>query len=224
MGGIILKDAKVLLILLNEINSLTSDYYINSSKLTLSELNRILLEFDSINPVELISYINDFNILKAAHKSSKKVSPITLTSLKNSINSALKGYKHYNNHSEYYNYYNDYDNFIIRYIYFYFKNRYTVSDEYLNNICKDVFIPYYNYKDKTIKLLLDKPDISKGEIILTKVVLDGINSIDTRVLYNKDVYLFLKNNKIFETICNNISDITFDNFVKLGNIILCNLD
>ena len=224
MGGIILKDAKVLLILLNEINSLTSDYYINSSKLTLAELNRILLEFDSINPVELISYINDFNILKAAHKSSKKVSPITLTSLKNNIESALKGYKHYNNYSEYYNYYNDYDNFIIRYIYFYFKDRYTVSDEYLNNICKNVFIPYNNYKDKTIKLLLDKPDISKGEIILTKIVLDGINSIDTRVLFNKDIYLFLKNNKIFETICNNISDITFDNFVKLGNILSCDLD
>lgn len=224
MGGIILKDAKVLLILLNEINSLTSDYYINSSKLTLAELNRILLEFDSINPVELISYINDFNILKAAHKSSKKVSPITLTSLKNNINSAIKGYDHYNNYGEYYNYYNDYDNFIIRYIYFYFKNRYTVSDEYLNNICKNVFIPYNNYKDKTIKLLLDKPDISKGEIILTKIVLDGINSIDTRVLFNKDVYLFLKNNKIFENICNNISDITFDNFVKLGNILSCDLD
>lgn len=224
MGGILLKDAKVLLILLNEINSLTSDYYINSSKLTLAELNRILLEFDSINPVELISYINDFNILKAAHKSSKKVSPITLTSLKNNINSAIKGYDHYNNYGEYYNYYNDYDNFIIRYIYFYFKNRYTVSDEYLNNICKNVFIPYNNYKDKTIKLLLDKPDISKGEIILTKIVLDGINSIDTRVLFNKDVYLFLKNNKIFENICNNISDITFDNFVKLGNILSCDLD
>lgn len=224
MGGIILKDAKVLLILLNEINSLTSDYYINSSKLTLAELNRILLEFDSINPVELISYINDFNILKAAHKSSKKVSPITLTSLKNNINSAIKGYNRYNNYGEYYNYYNDYDNFIIRYIYFYFKNRYTVSDEYLNNICKNVFIPYNNYKDKTIKLLLDKPDISKGEIILTKVVLDGINSIDTRVLFNKYIYLFLKNNKIFENICNNISDITFDNFVKLGNILLCDLD
>ena len=71
---------------------------------------------------------------------------------------------------------------------------------------------------------MGKPDISKGEIILTKVVLDGINSIDTRVLYNKDVYLFLKNNKIFETICNNISDITFDNFVKLGNILLLDLD
>ena len=224
MGGILLKDAKVLLILLNEINSLTSDYYINSSKLTLAELNRILLKFDSINPVELISYINDFNILKAAHKSSKKVSPITLTSLKNNINSAIKGYDHYNNYGEYYNYYNDYDNFIIRYIYFYFKNRYTVSDEYLNNICKNVFIPYNNYKDKTIKLLLDKPDISKGEIILTKIVLDGINSIDTRVLFNKDVYLFLKNNKIFENICNNISDITFDNFVKLGNILSCDLD
>ena len=224
MGGILLKDAKVLLILLNEINSLTSDYYINSSKLTLAELNRILLEFDSINPVELISYINDFNILKAVHKSSKKVSPITLTSLKNNINSAIKGYDHYNNYGEYYNYYNDYDNFIIRYIYFYFKNRYTVSDEYLNNICKNVFIPYNNYKDKTIKLLLDKPDISKGEIILTKIVLDGINSIDTRVLFNKDVYLFLKNNKIFENICNNISDITFDNFVKLGNISSCDLD
>ena len=224
MGGILLKDAKVLLILLNEINSLTSDYYINSSKLTLAELNRILLKFDSINPVELISYINDFNILKAAHKSSKKVSPITLTSLKNNINFAIKGYNHYNNYGEYYNYYNDYDNFIIRYIYFYFKNRYTVSDEYLNNVCKDVFIPYNNYKDKTIKLLLDKPDISKGEIILTKIVLDGINSIDTRVLFNKDVYLFLKNNKIFENICNNISDITFDNFVKLGNILSCDLD
>lgn len=219
-----MKDAKVLLILLNEINSLTSDYYINSSKLTLAELNRILLKFDSINPVELISYINDFNILKAAHKSSKKVPPITLTSLKNNINSALKGYNRYNNHSEYYNYYNDYDNFIIRYIYFYFKNRYTVSDEYLNNICKDVFLPYNNYKDKTIKLLLDKPDVSKGEIILTKVVLDGINSIDARVLYNKDVYLFLKNNKIFKNICNNISNITFDNFVKLGDISLGYLD
>lgn len=224
MGGIRLKDAKVLLILLNEINSLTSDYYIKSSKLTLAELNRILLEFDSINPVELISYINDFNILKAAHKSSKKVSPITLTFLKNNINSAIKGYNRYNNYGEYYNYYNDYDNFIIRYIYFYFKNRYTVSDEYLNNICKNVFVPYNNYKDKTIKLLLDKPDISKGEIILTKVMLDGINSIDTRVLFNKDVYLFLKNNKIFENICNNISDITFDNFVKLGNILSCDLD
>ena len=219
-----MKDAKVLLILLNEINSLTSDYYINSSKLTLAELNRILLKFDSINPVELISYINDFNILKAAHKSSKKVPPITLTSLKNNINSALKGYNRYNNYGEYYNYYNDYDNFIIRYIYFYFKNRYTVSDEYLNNVCKDVFIPYNNYKDKTIKLLLDKPDVSKGEIILTKVVLDGINSIDARVLYNKDVYLFLKNNKIFKNICNNISNITFDNFVKLGDISLGYLD
>lgn len=219
-----MKDAKVLLILLNEINSLTSDYYIKSSKFTLAELNRILLKFDSINPVELISYINDFNILKAVHKSSKKVSPITLTSLKNNIDSALKGYSRYNNHSEYYNYYNDYDNFIIRYIYFYFKDRYTISDEYLNSICKNVFIPYNNYKDKTIKLLLDKPDVSRGEIILTKVVLDGINSIDTRVLYNKDVYLFLKNNKIFENICNNISDITFDNFVKLGNILLYDLD
>lgn len=213
-----MKDAKILLILLNEINSLTSDYYIKSSKLTLSELNRILLKFNSINPVELISYINDFNILKAAHKSSKKVSPITLASLKNNINSAVKGYTHYNEYNNYYNYYNDYDNFIIRYIYFYFKNKYTVSDEYLNNVCKNVFIPYNNYKDKTIKLLLNKSDVSKGEIILTKVVLDGINSIDTRVLYTKDVYPFLKNNKIFETICNNISDITFDNFVKLGNL------
>lgn len=213
-----MKDAKVLLILLNEINSLTSDYYINSSKLTLAELNRVLLKFDSINPVELISYINDFNILKAAHKSSKKVSPITLTSLKNNINSAVKGYTHYNEYNNYYNYYNDYDNFIIRYIYFYFKNRYTVSDEYLNDVCKNVFIPYNNYKDKTIKLLLNKSDISRGEIILTKVILDGINSIDTRVLYTKDVYSFLKDNKIFETICNNISDITFDNFVKLGNL------
>lgn len=215
-----MKNAKILLILINEINSLTSNYYINDSKFTLSELNRIFSDINLINPVELITYINDFNIFKAKANNSSKIPPITLTSLKKNINSAIKGYMKYNKYSNYYNYYNDYNNFIIRYIYLLFNHRNDISDDYLNKMCKDVFIPYYNYKDKTINLLLNKKDVCRGEIILTKIVLDGINSIDTRALYVKDIFLFLKNSKVFKNICNNISGITFDNFVKLGNVLL----